>query len=168
MRALLVLALGCTSIPDAPAPPRPTAQLAAIEASTDLDGAPIGKSDARATLVVSFASWCGHCHRELAIIDTLRAAHPGMRVLGINYRGHEEYDNRGNSEAVRRYAATHAPWLRVVPADDRLFDTLGRPSKVPTIYVYDRTGALVTVYDRNERALPDAAELRALLRRLGA
>jgi thiol-disulfide isomerase/thioredoxin len=116
---------------------------------------------------VVFASWCGHCKAELDVIAQVRANHGKTRVLGVNYRGHEEYDGRGNAAAVRRYVSTNVPWLRVVPAEDRLFAALGRPPKVPTIYVYDRTGTLVSRFDRRARSLPDASELDALLTRLG-
>jgi len=142
-------------------------QLARIEASTDLDGTVVGTTEGP-TLVIVFASWCEHCHKELAEIETLRAAHPTLRVLGLNYRGHEEYDGRGNAAAVRRYITEHAPWLRVVPADDTLFDLLGRPPVVPTLYLYDRAHDLVASYSRRERAMPDAGELGDLLLRLGA
>ena len=160
-----------------PAPaPVPTSVLADLLGRADIDGRPVDDAagppgavpQARATLVVVFASWCEHCHDELAVIAGLRAAHPALRVIGVNYRGHEEYDQRGNSEAVRNYVRNYAPWLRVVPADERLFDELGRPPKIPTMYVYDGGGALVQVYDRQLRDMPDRAELEALFARLGA
>jgi thiol-disulfide isomerase/thioredoxin len=170
--ATLLVLVGCSQVAHTSkneAPDRaPAGQLAAIEASNDLDGGGIGKSDAHATVVVVFASWCEHCHRELEILAQLRPAHAAMRVVGVNYRGHEEYDHRGNPVALRRYIAAHAPWIRVVPADDKLFETLGSPPKVPTIFVYDRNGRLVTTYDRRERDEPDASELEALLEKLGA
>ena len=149
-----------------PQVPRDTQQLAAIEASVDLDGKPVGKSDARATIVVVFASWCTNCHHELGVIAKLRQAN--VRVLGVNYKGHEEYDGRGNPTALRTYVAEHAPWLRVVPADDQLYALLGQPPKIPTVYVYDANGALVATYDRRDRAMPEQNELADLLRRLGA
>ncbi len=157
--------------PARPAPaatpaPRGADQLLRIEASPDLDGKRVGTTTGP-TLVIVFASWCPHCHDELDEIAKLRAAHPLLRVLGVNYRGHEEYDHRGNAEAVRRYVVEHAAWLRVVPAGDALFDALGRPSAVPTLYIYDRDRALVASYSRRERAMPDADELDALLRRIG-
>ncbi len=156
--------------------------LAHILASRDLDGAVVGDSDGagaggppgttplatRATVVILFASWCPHCHDEIQLLDALRAAHPGLRVIGLNYRGHEEYDARGNAAAVRNYRRHFAPWMRVVPADERLFDEIGRPPKIPTMFVYDAGGALVQVYDRRVRAMPDGAELEGLLARLGA
>ena len=138
-----------------------------IEASPDLDGVRVGRVETP-TIAVVFASWCTHCKHELAVIDSLRARHPRVRILGINVRAHEEYADRGSTAAVRAYLAASAPWLRVVPADDALFTALGRPPKVPTIYVFDRSGALVETFARRTRPLPTADERAALLRRLGA
>src|SRR5688572_33243496 len=66
--------------------------LALIEASATLDGPPIGAAPGTATLVVVFASWCGHCRDQLVAIDAVRGAHPALRVVGVNYPPHEEYD----------------------------------------------------------------------------
>jgi thiol-disulfide isomerase/thioredoxin len=166
---------GCLVAPAPTTPPttrgalaaRPDA-LALLEASPTLDGPPVGSAPGTATVVVLFASWCGHCRDQLAAIDAIRAAHPALRVIGVNYRVHEEYDGRGDSARVRAYVATHAPWLIVVPVEDAVWAALGRPPKVPTLYVYDRAGALVRVYDRRAGPLPTAGDLDALLARLGA
>jgi thiol-disulfide isomerase/thioredoxin len=123
---------------------------------------------ARATVVIVFASWCTYCRGALAQLGELRGKHPGLRVIGVNAREHEEYDDRGDAAAVRAYVADHAPWLRVVPADDALFGALGRPPRIPTMFVYDGAGALVQTYDRSERPPPAKAELAALLATLGA
>jgi thiol-disulfide isomerase/thioredoxin len=154
-------------------PPGPRDVLADLLAAPALDGF-AGETDGppgaapRATVVVLFASWCTHCHDVIAALDTLRGAHPAMRVIGVNYRGHEEYDGRGNSEAVRNYVRNFAPWMRVVPIDEALFDELGRPPKVPTLFVYDARGALVETFDRRYRDQPGPGELDAVLARLGA
>jgi thiol-disulfide isomerase/thioredoxin len=162
--------------PPAAAPaPRPDGVLAHVLMSPDLDGMRTGDlvgppgaaPPPRATVLVVFASWCGNCHQELELLAAELDVHPGLRVIGINYRGHEEYDARGNAVAVRRYVHDHAPWLRVVPAGEELFSELGRPPKIPTMYVYDARGALVAVYDRQYRAMPDRGELEQLLARLG-
>lgn len=164
LRVLLVFVVAC----GAAVPQRPIdrSQLARIETSVDTGGNVVGHTDG-ATLLVVFASWCPHCHKELEILTKLRPAHPALRVLGINYKGHEEYADRGSADAVKLYVAKHAPWLRVVPADDELFEMLGSPPKIPTLYVFDRNGALVQVYSRVDRAMPDADELRELFRRIG-
>lgn len=186
MRALVVsmtlaVAGGCvvepTPPPRLPYGPAPSTSLAVagdsyarLEASATMDGDAVAAvaPAPTATVVVVFASWCGHCRDELAAIDIVRARHRDVRTLGVNYRPHEEYDHLGNAYKVRAYVDANAPWLIVVPADDALFAALGRPPKVPTIYVYDRAGRLVEVYDRRTRAMPTAADLDALLDRIGA
>lgn len=165
---LAVLAIACGST-QAPTPPKhPPTPLELVENAPDLDGTLVGTSDAAATLIVSFASWCVHCKDELAVIDAVRAAHPRVRIIGLNYKGHEEYAKRGSSNAVRAYIAASAPWLRVVPIGDDIFRAFGAPPKVPTMFVFDRAGVLVETYDRRKRTMPDAEELAALFTRLGA
>jgi thiol-disulfide isomerase/thioredoxin len=184
MRALVVsmgLAIAGACVADPPPPKLPYAPApgglavaadayARLEASATIDGARVVEvaPAPSATVVVVFASWCPHCRAELAAIDIARARHRDVRVLGVSYRSHEEYDHRGDSHAVRAYVEANAPWLVVVPADDALFAALGRPPKVPTIYVYDRAGRLVEVYDRRARPMPTAADLDAVLDRIGA
>ena len=134
-----VVLVGCTTARPAPvstpvAPPAapaapPASVLAQVEASVDLAGTVVGASDARATIVVVFASWCSHCKAALDVLGALRPDHPRLRVLGVNYKAHEEYAERGSAAAVRAYVAASAPWLRVVPADDALFTVLGRPPR---------------------------------------
>jgi thiol-disulfide isomerase/thioredoxin len=175
---ILACALGaCLIAPPPPAFPQASAParsvLADLLAAPDLDGRadPAGAAPGaqpQATVVIVFASWCTHCHDEIAVLDQLRIEHPALRVLGVNYRGHEEYDARGSSQQVRNYVRNFAPWMRVVPVGEDLFGELGRPPKVPTLYVYDARGALVATYDRQLRDQPDRAELEALLARIGA
>ncbi|MBA3398233.1 MAG: TlpA family protein disulfide reductase [Deltaproteobacteria bacterium] len=172
LRGLAVVAfaiLGCSSPPVArePVVVAPTSPLARVDASVDLDGRPIGTS-AAPTILIVMASWCSHCHVQLAVLAEVREAYPATRILGINYKEHEEYDGRGNPQALRAYVAKTASWLRVIPADDALFEVLGRPPKIPTVFVYDASGRLVARFDRRDRAPPDATELAALLRGLGA
>ena len=166
MRAFAVLALvACASQTPPPAAPAPVpAALAQLEASRDLAGAPVGHA-AAPTLAIVFASWCEHCKAELAELDAVRARHPNVRLLGVSYRGHEEYAARGSSAAVTAFASRY-PWLRIVPIDDAVFAALGAPPVIPTIYVYDSRGALVRVFDRRVHT-PDRAELDALLSSLG-
>ena len=172
MRALVVLVLlaGCPPAAEYPQPkpqPRPPTPLSIIETSPDLDGKIVGPSNARATIIVLMASWCGHCKVQLDQLAELRARHPFTRVLGVNYKGHEEYDGRGNAAQLRVYLQ-HLPWLRVVPAGEQLYAALGQPPYVPAVWVYDARGNLVQFFDRRDREPPSPDEIEALLVRLGA
>jgi|GEM_PF-1773725 len=162
-----ILAIACAPTQGPTTTRHPPTPLQLVERSPDLEGRVIGTTDAAATLVVSFASWCVHCKHELAVIGALRDAHPRVRIIGVNYKAHEEYASRGSSDAVRAYVTASAPWLRVVPIGDDIFRAFGAPPKVPTLFVFDRSGALVQRYDRRAREMPDASELSALFARLG-
>jgi thiol-disulfide isomerase/thioredoxin len=117
----------------------------------------------RATVVMVFASWCGHCRDEMLVLSELHERHPDVRFLGVNYRAHEEYDGRGDAGAVREFVAARGPWLRVVPADEALWTRLGRPPKVPTLYVFDGAGVLARSFDRRVDPLPTLDDLEAAL-----
>jgi len=157
----VVALVGCATTKPAPSAPVRPGVLAQLDASADLDDAIVGHSD-QPTLVVVFASWCPHCKAELGELEPLRAR---ARMLGVSYRGHEDYAGRGSSAAVRAFAQ-RTPWLRVVPIDDALFAALGSPPQIPSIYVFDKHGALVATYSRKERPPPDRAELAAVLDKL--
>jgi thiol-disulfide isomerase/thioredoxin len=150
-----------TSTTTQPRPPAPT--VAVLEHATDMDGVVVGPAETRATVAIVFASWCGHCRNEMRELAVLRADLPDVRFLGVNYKQHEEYDGRGDSAAVRTMVAELAPWLRVVPADEALWTSLGRPPKVPTLYVFDRNGVLAKTYDRRFDALPTFDELERVI-----
>jgi len=172
-RTWLLLALAaCGPIPgDAPVPaPAASTTSAApgwdlLMRARDLDGRVVGVAPGRATIAVVLASWCEHCHGELVELARLRDR-GDVRILGVSFRWQEEYDRRGDAGALRAYLAREAPWLPVVPGGDDLWRALGEPPKVPTLFVYDAAGQLRAVYDRRERAMPDAGELAALLDQL--
>jgi thiol-disulfide isomerase/thioredoxin len=145
-----------------PTPAAPTVAL--LDRARDLDGVEVGPmTEGKATIAIVFASWCGHCRDELRELAVLRAERTDIRYLGVNYVAHEEYDGRGNAAAVRAMRDDLAPWLRVIPADETLWTHLGRPPKVPTLYVFDRNGALAKTYDRRTDALPTFDELDRLI-----
>jgi len=166
---LLVLLTACGAMYAEPGPPPPTDPAASwqrLTASRDLDGAVVGEAPGRATIAVVFASWCGYCRVEIGELAELRARGRDVRVLGVNFKHHEEYDRRGDSAAVRAFLADEAPWLQAVPGDLALWRAFGSPTSIPTLYVFDARGHLAASYDRNLRDPPDVDELDALLARL--
>lgn len=138
------------------------AGLRAVWAATDLDGEIVGeKAGVEATAVVVFASWCSPCRKELAMLGELRGERPGLRVIGVNY--YEEFDDLSDEAKLRAFIAGTAPWLQVVRADQALFTALGRPSKIPTVFLFNGEGALIERYLRAERAPPTREELERAL-----
>ncbi len=160
----LFLLVGCAARPPQRIPPPAPGALAIVEGAHDLAGHPIGASSAGPTIVVLIASWCEHCAAEIAALETVRGRHPDLRVIGVSYGAHENYDHRGNPEALARYATAH-PWLPIVVADDAMFAALGAPPMIPTVLVFDHAGSLVAQFDRRTHREPSAAELEAALDR---
>jgi thiol-disulfide isomerase/thioredoxin len=145
-------------------PPSTAPTVSLLDRAKDIDGVEIGPMGGeKATIAIVFASWCGHCRDHLRELAVLRAERTDIRYLGVNYVAHEEYDGRGDAAAVRAMRDDLAPWLRVIPADEALWTHLGRPPKVPTVYVFDRHGALAKTYDRRTDALPTFDELDRLI-----
>ncbi len=153
------------SQPKTPSPSELEKGLQAVLAANDMAGNPVATSpakpagDKRATAIVVFASWCQPCRKELAILGELRQKEPGLRVIGVNY--YEEFDQLSDEERLRSFLRESAPWLQVVRADEALFAALGRPSKIPTVYLFDGQGKLVEAYLRSQRDPPGKAELEA-------
>lgn len=149
----------------APAPADPSVGLQRIQEATDLSGAMVGPGapDTEATVLVVFATWCNPCRRELALLGKLAADTPRLRVLGLN--AYEEYNDLSDEARLRGFLGENAPWLQVVRASEPLLAALGRPTKIPTLFVFDRHGALVQAYLRAQRRPPDEAELRAVVHR---
>ncbi len=168
---LLVFVAACGAMYAEPGPPPPTDAAASwqrLTVSRDLDGAVVGDAPGQATIAMVFASWCGYCRAEVGELEALLARRGDVRVVGVNFRHHEEYDRRGDSEAVRGFVRDHAPWMRVVPGDRALWRAFGSPTYVPTLYVFDAQGQLAASYDRGDRFPPDAAELEGVLGQLAA
>jgi thiol-disulfide isomerase/thioredoxin len=128
----------------------------------DIDGRTVGAApDAKVTAVVIFASWCGHCRTELAVFGELIRTHSRLRVIGVN---HFERD----INTLRAYLRQNAPWLQVVSADGPLIESLGAPRFVPTLFLFDARGRLVSAYFPPRRQPPTPDELRLRIAQLMA
>ncbi len=147
------------------AQPQPRPDLGPLLASADIDGALVGpaKPGQDATLVIVFASWCGPCRRELALLGELRHQQPRARIIGLN--AFEDWGKLSDQHKLRAFLAEHAPWLQVVHGDERVLQAMGSPRKIPSMYLFDHSGAPTELFLRTQRLPPDAAELRAAIER---
>ena len=163
MAAALAL-VACGGAPArAPDPAAPHPAFLRVQAGVDIDGRPAARylAAGEPTLFVVFASWCGHCRRELAILDELRASEPRVHVVGVN--AYEEWAQASDEATLRAYLAMYAPWLPVVRGDAALLRSLGGVPKIPSVFLFDGTGRLVHRFARHERPPPTLAELREAL-----
>ena len=139
-------------------PPRSGAEagLAALASRTDMSGARLAL-EGDATVVVVFATWCGPCRKELALLSELRKSRPNLEIIGLN--AYEEFENFSDQKKLEAFIAQRAPWLTVVRDDGTLLETFGGVPKIPTLFVYDRHGKVVTEFRRNKRPPPSRQEL---------
>jgi thiol-disulfide isomerase/thioredoxin len=113
-------------------------------------------------VMVFFASWCGHCKRELSTLGQLRDEYPEIRIIGLN--AYEEFRGWSDKERLKAYLDANAPWLQeVVHADKQMLRDFGGIPKIPSLFVYDRRGQLVAEFRRNKRRLPSPDELEQSL-----
>jgi thiol-disulfide isomerase/thioredoxin len=77
-----------------------------------------------------WAQWCHPCRRELPVYQAFHAAHPGVKVLGVNWR------ESNHANAVRLLAATKVTYPSVVDRDG----TVVRASALPTLILVDAHG----------------------------
>jgi thiol-disulfide isomerase/thioredoxin len=115
------------------------------------------------TFAVMFASWCGHCHVQLDILNRLRLAHPTVNFIGLSYAPFEEFNANGDLARLRDYVAANAPWLAIYTLPESLYQRVGRPSKVPTLWAFRADGTLLATFDRAERKAPEFSELETLV-----
>ncbi len=128
--------------------------------ATDLNGSTVGPSGAgQVTAVLVFASWCRPCRNEIAMLGNLIQEEPRLRVIGVNY--YEEQNDNSDEDRLRSFVTEKAPWLQVVRADEKLMDGLGRPSKVPTVFLFDGRGRLMKAFLRSRRKPATKEELKA-------
>jgi thiol-disulfide isomerase/thioredoxin len=112
-------------------------------------------------VAVVFASWCGHCRDELAMLSEVHAERPALRIVGLN--AYEDWEGASDAATLAAYLAEHAPWLPVVRADDAMLAALGGVPKIPSLFVFSADGRLVEAYRRHERRAPAKDELLRLV-----
>jgi len=131
-----------------------TTPYAVVEAARDLEGSTVGVLAASqdVTLAVFFATWCGHCRHELEVLKEMLDTDSRLRIVGIN--AYEEWGSMSDEKRLHSYLASHAPWLRVIRADESLMASFGRVKKIPTIFVFDKDGKLVISFRREVSGIP--------------
>lgn len=163
---LAACAAGCARSATGAAEPEPASGgLHRLMSSTDIDGKHVGETSAEhaATVVVVFASWCGPCRHELALLSEIRERQPKVRIIGLN--AYEDWGELSDEQRLRAFLGENAPWLQVVHADDTMLEAFGGVPKIPTLFVYDQQGRQVVAFRRNKRTPPTRDELESAISR---
>ncbi len=125
--------------------------------STTIAGQALAR-DERPIAMVFFASWCGHCRRELAELGELRKRYPTLRIIGLN--AYEDFRDFSGPQQLQSYIADNAPWMtEIVSADEAMREAFGKIPKIPTLFLYSSTGVVIAEYRRNKRPPPSLQEL---------
>ena len=95
------------------------------------------------------------------MLKKVAAVDETIRVIGVNY--FEDFEDQGSEDAVKKFVKESYPSLEVVRADTALWAEFGSPSKIPSMYVFDRNGTMIKSFVRSERPAPTRAELEAVL-----
>lgn len=107
----------------------------------DLSGTPISSTNfAGKILVLNFwATWCPPCRQEL---PDLNAFHAANRINGVVVIGASV--DEGDRELVRRFAERNGLQYPVIFATPEMQLQFGNVSMLPTTFVVDRAGRMVT------------------------
>jgi len=108
----------------------------------------------RGLVVAFFASWCPPCRPEFGELNKLRHMFSldDVNIVAINL--FEDYFADKNSARMKRFLGNTQPDFAVLQAKDDIAtrQTFGDVDRIPTVYVYDRTGDPVYTFVHQEGA----------------
>lgn len=98
----------------------------------------------RVTVVNFFASWCPPCRPEMAHLNQLLAEiGPGrLTMVGINL--FENFGGRTGDAALVRFLDQTRPAFPILRGDDGVSAAFGGVDRIPTVFVFDRSGRMAT------------------------
>ena len=95
----------------------------------------VGKGEARATMLVFFATWCPHCNNEAPILSELEGQYDGLKMIMVGIDGE---DNAGKVQGFVQEYGTESPAVHE-PSLDSEYGISG----YPTTYVLDGDNRVV-------------------------
>ena len=131
-----------------------------------LRGSAFGPDDlaGRVVVVNFFASWCPPCRPEMAHLNTLVGETPADDLLVISVNLFENFGGRTGDAALNRFLDQVQPTFPIVRGDDAVAAAFDGVDRIPTLFVFDQSGAMSTHFVHERGAAKthlDLDELRA-------
>ena len=135
--SIVVLLAANTSPAAEPKPVAPNWQL------RDINGEPISLADFKGKVVILdfWATWCPPCRQEIPGFVTLQRKYQdkGLVIIGVSL------DKQGPS-VVKPFMRELGMKYRVVMGDEKIVSDYGGIEAIPTTFIIDRQGKVVTVH----------------------
>jgi len=138
----------------AKAPPLDAAVTNAIQTMTVINDRKLPILQGRGLVIAFFASWCPPCRPEFGELNKLRRMFSTDEVNIVAINLFEDYFADKNGVRMKRFLGNTQPEFAVLQAknDIAIRQTFGDVDRIPTVYVYDRTGNPVYTFIHQEGA----------------
>lgn len=128
-----------------------------------------GALEGRVVALTFFASWCGPCRVELALLQEINSAlvGRGLRIVAINL--FEEFDGLSNGKRLAAFLRITNPDFTVLKGNEAVSAAFGGIRRIPTLILFDRSGRSSYLFVNKvggKRSSADPEELRAAIVRL--
>lgn len=102
--------------------------------------APIPQLDGKIVIVTFFASWCPPCRWEFEALNALRRKfdEKDLAIVAVNW--FEDWDPRNAKNRMKRFLASTRPEFSLVSGNKTITERFGGIDRIPTLFVFDRSG----------------------------
>ena len=139
---LALVLLFATPASAAPGPRLDDSVKVSLAALDRLAGTPLPKLDGK-VVVAFWASWCPPCLVEFRDLARLHTAFAGRGLVIVAVNRFEEWNADENPRRMIRFFDRTLPPFSVVNGDGSIARAFGGVDRIPTVFVFDRTGELV-------------------------
>ena len=113
---------------------------AALASLGNLAGAALPDLDGKVVVVAFWASWCPPCLVEFKDLARLHEAYAEKGLVVVAVNRFEEWNAQENPRRMKRFFARTKPPFSVVSGDGSIARAFGGVDRIPTVFVFDRTG----------------------------